>query len=398
MTDRSIADLEDLWARHSAEWRETSQVASFWRDAAAVERGLLAMRADRRFWELLEGLGVTLLVTREYEHLVMALGARGGKPRASYLVVPHPSGLAVDRARSTVFVASTRNPNQLLVLRPFVRCLARDDAEAPSPRLRGTLAPVRSAFFPGCLYMHDLALIGGRLHANAVGQNAVVRLGEDGRFERVWWPRCIEAEGGRPVFERNQIQLNSIAAGGRLSESFFTASSSSIERRRPGHLDYPVDGRGVLFSARTREPVCRGLTRPHSARLFEGEVWLDNSGYGEVGVVRGGRFEPLCRLPGWTRGLAMVGDVAFVGTSRIIPRFRRYAPGVEPARSRCAVHAVSCRTGERLATLEWPTGNQIFGIDWIDAAVSPGFPFDARTRRRPAETRFFYSSTSQEHE
>ncbi|MBN3876279.1 MULTISPECIES: hypothetical protein [unclassified Nostoc] len=50
------------------------------------------------------------------------------------------------------------------------------------------LVPVRSCFFPGCLYIHDLALIGGALYANTVGENVVVRLDDDGCSHRVWWP------------------------------------------------------------------------------------------------------------------------------------------------------------------------------------------------------------------
>src|SRR5204863_6287126 len=135
---------------------------------------------------------------------------------------------------------------------------------------------------PGCLYLHDLALVGGELYGNAVGQNAVVRLSPEGRYERVWWPRSIE-RAGRPDFRRNYLQLNSIAAGRDLAGSFFSASAEAPSPRRPGQRHFPVDRRGVIFSGATREPVARGLTRPHSARLWQGALWVDNSGYGEVG-------------------------------------------------------------------------------------------------------------------
>jgi hypothetical protein len=39
--------------------------------------------------------------------------------------------------------------------------------------------------FPGSLYMHDVAFVGGRLHANAVGHNAVVRI-DDAGFRYAW--------------------------------------------------------------------------------------------------------------------------------------------------------------------------------------------------------------------
>src|SRR5207237_563249 len=112
------------------------------------------------------------------------------------------------------------------------------------------LMPAATRFYPGALYLHDLAFVGGKLHGNAVGQNAVVRFDEHGGYERVWWPRCIEVRG-EPQFDLNYIQLNSIAAGGTLARSYFSASADELTARRPGHRSFPVDRRGVIFSCRT---------------------------------------------------------------------------------------------------------------------------------------------------
>jgi len=68
---------------------------------------------------------------------------------------------------------------------------ARDGAPATEP-LAGALVPVRCRYLPGALYIHDLALVGGRLHANAVALNAVVELPPEGGFRPVWWPRAID--------------------------------------------------------------------------------------------------------------------------------------------------------------------------------------------------------------
>jgi uncharacterized protein (TIGR03032 family) len=307
--------------------------------------------------------------------------------------LPHPSGLTVDRERGVVHVASTRNPNQLFDLQPVVGLLPRPDLPGPPPPGR-PLVPARSRFYPGCTYMHDLAMIGGALHANAVGQNLVVRLEEDGGAVPVWWPRCIETDSGLAI-ERNYLQLNSIAAGPTVAQSFYSASADRISTRRPGHRNFAVDRRGVIFSGVTREPVVRGLTRPHSARLAAGgTLWVDNSGYGEVGFAADGRFTPVVRLPGWTRGLCFHGGIAFVGTSRVIPRFQRYAPGLDPAACECAVHALDMASGEILGSLIWPAGNQIFAIEWAPASWTSGFPFTVDRQRpgaRQRETALFYA-------
>jgi uncharacterized protein (TIGR03032 family) len=382
MRGRDERTLEGLWAHHHAVLRDPHQIVSQWREASEIDPVLLEARVRGAWWDVLEQAGATLLITREYEHLVMAFCARGGRRRVSYLHLPHPNGMTVDPGRKRVYIASTRNPN---VVFEFGPCAADGAGGTPvPPEAAGLLLPTRARYLPGCLYTHDLALIDGGLYANAVGLNMVVRLPESGGFEPAWQPRCIDSPQG-PRTDRNYLQLNSIAAGPSLRASFFTASTAAPSRRRPGHLNFPVDRRGVLFSGATRDVIAVGLTRPHSARLRGKEIWVDNSGYGELGRIVDGRFEPVVRPGGWTRGLCFCGDTAFVGTSRVIPRYRRYAPGLDPDHCQTGVHAVDLRTGRVLGSVLWPNGNQIFAVEAVDAAVTSGFPFThpaSRWRRR----------------
>ena len=366
-------------------WRNPAQVAAIWNGADAADAALLRSRASKNWWECLESAGITLLVTREYEHLVVALSASRGKPVISYFSLPHPSGLAVDRRQHVVHVASTRNPNQIFDLAPVTDRLPRFDMK--SDRTAPTLMPLRARMFPGSLYMHDLAFVGNRLHANAVGHNAVIRIGERG-FGYAWWPRSVETASG-VLIQQNHLQLNSIAAGTSLRSSYFSASTDRVSRLRPGHARFPVDRRGVLFSGATREPIAFGLTRPHSARLRGGQVWLLNSGYGEYGYVEDGAFHSVAALPGWTRGLCFHKRIAFVGTSRVLPRFRQFAPGLRVDSAVCGVHAIDADSGRLLGSLTWPDGNQIFAIDWVPRRVAEGLPFVMGAAAPPVS--LFYS-------
>ncbi len=384
----SRTDLDALWSRHHAEWRDPAQIATQWQEASDTDPQLFRYSVRGAWWEVLAANEITLLVTREYEHLVMALRASEVGPAITYLRMPHPSGLAVDHKRGIVHIASTRNPNQVYDLAPVTDLTPRLDVRA-EPLQDAPLVPRRSRFFPGSMYIHDLALIRGELHANAVGQNAVVRLYPDGNYERAWWPRCIETDAG-PAFGQNYIQLNSIAAGKDLASSYFSASTDQLSTRRPGHRNFPVDRRGVIFSGATREPIARGLTRPHSARLHQGRVWVDNSGYGELGFIEDGAFVPVTRLPGWTRGLCFHGRIAFVGTSRVLPRFRNYAPGLDVDASQCGVHAVDTKTGEALGSLIWHNGNQIFSVEWAPTELTSGLPFSAGARRATAREKILF--------
>jgi len=228
--------------------RDPAQIAAFWDAAGELDPRRFQHRASPGWWELLAELGITLLVTREYEHLVLALRAGARGPEVSSLRVPHPSGVVVDREGGAVYVAATRNPNQVLAL-----------AAVES----GELVPARATFHPGALYLHDLAIVGGRLYGNAVGRNAVVEFAPGAEVKPVWWPRSLD-DLGEARFETNYLQLNSIAGDSDIESAYFSASVAAPGRRRPGHLDFEVDRQGVVFSAATREPVAAGLTRPHS--------------------------------------------------------------------------------------------------------------------------------------
>lgn len=385
--------LTELWNTHAKEWRDPAQVTSQWQEAVDFDNQLLRYTVQGDFCDILAELKITLLVTREYEHLVMAIGHSGKNIDFTFQPIPHPSGLAVDRKKNIVYIASTRNPNQIYEYEPVTRKLKRQDQ--PAETSGNPLIPVRSRYYPGCMYFHDLALLDNTLYANAVAHNAIVKLDDHGSYERIWWPKCLDDKGDE-AFTLNYLQLNSIAGENNFQNSFFSASTDRVLlKRRPGQKSFSVDKRGVIFSAETREPYVTGLTRPHSARIHHNKLWVDNSGYGEFGYCENGQLQPITTLSGWTRGLCLIDNIAFVGTSRVIPKFSHYAPGLIVEKSRCGIHAIDITTGRILGSLLWPYGNQIFAIDWISRQHSTGFPFKVGKRATQREKQLFYAFETQ---
>jgi uncharacterized protein (TIGR03032 family) len=76
---------------------------------------------------------------------------------------------------------------------------------------------------------------------------------------------------------------------------------------------------GCVLEVPSGKVVTEGLSMPHSPRVYHNLLWVLNSGYGEMVAINlaSGQTEKVVSLPGYTRGLALAGRIAFVGLSKI---------------------------------------------------------------------------------
>lgn len=124
---------------------------------------------------------------------------------------------------------------------------------------------------------------------------------------------------------------------------------------------------GVLVDVETNEIVLQGLSMPHSPRWYQGQLWVLESGEGSLIVVDLARrtWRTLAQVPGFTRGLAFIGPLAFIGLSQV----RESAtfsdiPLVERLQERtCGVWVVHLETGQTVGFLRFEAGVQeIFAV------------------------------------
>ena len=190
-------------------------------------------------------------------------------------------------------------------------------------------------------------------------------------------------DAGDLKFRQNFIQLNSVAIGNQGSDAcYFTGFSDLTTGPKPWKDGYGPLKKGVVFSGKTGEVVCRDLTCPHSAKINQNELWLCNSGFGEVGYldtpltddVNFSKFVPVATLPGFVRGMTIIGDFIFVGLSKVIEKYEPYAPGLDAAKSKCGVWVVDKNTGEILGSLEWLNGYQVYDVQFLPGIARPEFP------------------------
>jgi uncharacterized protein (TIGR03032 family) len=133
---------------------------------------------------------------------------------------------------------------------------------------------------------------------------------------------------------------------------------------------------GCLLDVASGEFVTRGLSMPHSPRWHEGQLWVLESGTGSLKRIdcATGHHEEVARLPGFTRGLTIVGPYAFIGLSKI--RATSAMDGVPLAEHRaelkCGVAVVDLRAGETIALLEFQSAvEEIFDVQLL---LGPRFP------------------------
>jgi uncharacterized protein (TIGR03032 family) len=174
--------------------------------------------------------------------------------------------------------------------------------------------------------------------------------GERNSFTPLWMP----AFQSRLVPE-DRCHLNGLALDEGRARYVTAVAMSDVA---DGWRDRRRDG-GVVVDVRRNEVVARGLSMPHSPRVYHGRLWLHNSGTGEFGHVdlAAGRFDPLCFCPGYLRGLAFAGDFAVMGLSlsrQADKTFGRLALGENlasrGAEPRCGLLVVNLRSGE---TVHW---------------------------------------------
>jgi uncharacterized protein (TIGR03032 family) len=138
-------------------------------------------------------------------------------------------------------------------------------------------------------------------------------------FRPIWKPSFISK-----LAPEDRCHLNGLAMrDGRPAYVTCVAATNLAEAWR----EHRRDG-GLVLDVATGETVAAGLSMPHSPRLHRGRLWLVQSGTGEFGHLdlATGRFEPVCFLQGYARGLAFVGNHAVVGVSR--PRENRTFDGL----------------------------------------------------------------------
>jgi uncharacterized protein (TIGR03032 family) len=136
---------------------------------------------------------------------------------------------------------------------------------------------------------------------------------------------------------------------------------------------------GILMEVSSGEIMARGLSMPHSPRVYGNELLVLESGRGSLARVdrRNGNLNTIAEFSGFTRGLDFWGNLAFVGLSQV--RQKGTFDGLPltdrlPEEERfCGIQVLNLATGQLQAFLKFDSGvHEIFAVQ-----VLPGIQFPA---------------------
>jgi uncharacterized protein (TIGR03032 family) len=308
------------------------------------------------FVGLLRELGASLLVSTYQANKLLVARAAGAGLSTLVRTFDRPMGIAIDQRRLAL---GTRGQVWLFRNAPDIA------PQVPPVRTHDACYLPRSCHVTGDIAVHELAWAGDVLWAVNTRFSCLCTFDSDYSFAPRWRPRFVTA-----LAAEDRCHLNGMALmDGRPRYVTALGETDTPQGWRPGK-----PRGGCVIEVPTGEIIGRSLSMPHSPRWHDDRLWLLESGTGRLLTMdQSGRRDAIAEVPGFARGLALVGPYAFVGLSKI--RETSAMDGVPLAERRndlkCGVAVVDVRAGRIAATLEFQSAvEEIF-----DVQLLPGLRF-----------------------
>src|SRR5579884_1275123 len=221
------------------------------------------------FHDWLAQSGGSVLLTTYQAGRLGLIGFDGRRVAPLLRPFPTPMGLAIQGS----FLALATRTGVILFANAAMLAPRYPPAE---PKGYDALFVPRISYHTGDLKIHDLGFGSeGVWFVNTLFSCLCV-LGSGHSFEPRWQPPFITA-----IAPEDRCHLNGLAMVDG-SPRYATALGASDT---PGGWRANKPAGGVLLDVATGQTILTGLSMPHSPRWYEGQLWLLNSGTGELCVV-----------------------------------------------------------------------------------------------------------------
>ena len=216
----------------------------------------------------------------------------------------------------------------------------------------------RGGQYTGDISIHDLAWGNQELWMVNTRFSCLCTLTNNYNFLPQWRPSFISA-----LTPEDRCHLNGLAMVNGMPKYVTVLGQTDSPG---GWRDNKASG-GCILEVPSSKLITEGLSMPHSPRVYQNILWVLNSGFGEIATIdlASGKQETIAFLPGYTRGLALLGQYAFVGLSKIretaifgnLPICDRFNE------LKCGIAIVDLQTRQMISCLEFQAGvDEIFDV------------------------------------
>src|SRR4051795_2231123 len=341
-------------------------------DKPASDEGPSPLRSvhTTNFPAILDQLQSSLAVTTYQAGKLVLLRSDAGVINTHFRAFNKPMGMAVGNGRLAIGTA--------VDVWEFRNVPAVAEKLEPAGKHDACFLP-RSAHVTGDVQIHEMAFVRGEERgASSEGENelwfvntrfsCLARHDPDHSFAPVWRPKFISQ-----LTPDDRCHLNGLCVVDGKAK-WVTALGETDTAG--GWRENKKNG-GVLIDIDSNEIVARNLSMPHSPRWHAGRLWLLESGTGSLGTMElnTGKYEPIVHLDGFTRGLEMVGNLAFIGLSQVretaIFSGIQITERLQETERTCGVWVVDIERGQVVAFLKFEEAVQeVFAV-----ALLPGMRF-----------------------
>lgn len=208
------------------------------------------------------------------------------------------------------------------------------------------------AYTTGDLDIHDI-IVGADNKPIFVNTlfNCLGTISDTHSFKPLWKPSFISK-----LTAEDRCHLNGLAGVNGQPKFVTCVGKSDVQG---GWREQRHNG-GLVIDVQNQQIICKGLSMPHSPRVYKGRLWVLNAGTGHFGYVnpKEKRFVPVTFCPGFLRGMTFIGDYAVVGMSK--NRENKTFEGLEldnnlnqrKLQPQCGLQVISLTTGKLVAEVK----------------------------------------------
>jgi uncharacterized protein (TIGR03032 family) len=338
--------------------RQSSPIDAAPRAGTKLEQRDIHFAYSQNAPSLLTELKSSLLISTYLTGNLVSVSQRNGAIVPSFHTFDRPMGVAV---KDSGIAVGTRSQIWFLRSAPDIAAKLESHASYDASFL------ARYAHFTGDIRCHDIAWVGKELWIVNTLFSCLCSLHPSYNFAPRWRPSFVSA-----LVPEDRCHLNGLAIESGQPR-YVTAMAETDSAY--GWRAVKKTG-GCLIEVASGTTIVRGLTMPHSPRLSQGKLYFLHSGLGRLEQVNpaNGQRDTICQLPGYTRGLAISGSLAFVGLSKIRVTSSDWdgVPiAIQPEQLKCGVWVVDLNKGSVVCTFEFTSGvDELF-----DVQLMPGVSF-----------------------